>query len=187
MATIGDVPAPASAINFPRIESTDPSRDGSRQCELSRYRNRLSRRQSRVVPLKVFDHSPHDGRDRPPCHREIYVVDREIDKLSDDRKALEQTMRPRMTAPASFVIFGKQCEAVLVALLPASEEPTQSSSRTGLSCFCEFVRSGMELISGGLSAESSQWLNGLPATFKVLPFIISEIVNGRWQGGLWQL
>ena len=115
MASIGDVPAPASTINFPRIESTDPSRDGSRQCELSRYRNRMSCRQSRIVPLKVFDHSPHDGRDRPPCHCEIHVVDREIDKLSDDRKALQETMRSRMTSSTSFVIFGKQCKAVFVA------------------------------------------------------------------------
>ena len=187
MASIGDVPAPASTIDFPRIESTDPSRDGSRQCELSRYRNCMCCRQTCIVPLKVFNHSPHDGRDRPPCHREIHVVDREIDKLSDDRKALQKTMRPRMTSSTSFVIFRKQCETVLVTLLPAGEESTQSSNRTGLFCFREFVRSDMELIRGGLSAESSQWLNGLPATFKVLPFIISEIVNGRWKGGLWQL
>ena len=187
MASIGDVPAPSSTINFPRIESTDPSRDGSRQCELSRYRNRMSCRQSCVVPLKIFDHSPHDGRDRPPCHRKIHVVDCLIDELSDDRKAFQETMRSRMTSPASFVSFGKQCEAVLVTLLPASEEPTQSSNRTGLSCFCEFVRSRLELISGGLSAELSQWLNGLPAVFKLFPFIIGEIMNGRRQGGLWLL
>lgn len=96
-------------------------------------------------------------------------------------------MRSRMTAPTSFVIFGKQCEAVLVALLPAGEEPSQSSNRTGLACFGKFVRSGLELIRGGLSAESSQWLNRLPAAFKLLAFIISEIVNGRRQGGLWLL
>ena len=115
MASIGDVPAPASTINFPRIEPTDTSRDGSRQCELSRYRNRMSCWHTCVVPLKVFDHSPHDGRDRPPRHCEIHVVDGEIDELSDDRKALEKPVRSRMTAPASFVSFGKQCEAVFVA------------------------------------------------------------------------
>ena len=147
----------------------------------------MSCRQTCIVPLKVFDDSPHDGRDWPSCHREEQVIDGEIDKLSKNWKALEQTMRSRVTSPASFVSFGKQREAVLVTLLPADEKPTQSSNRTGLSCFGEFVRSGMELISGGLSAESSQWLNGLPAAFKLLPFIISEIVNGRRQGGLWQL
>ena len=184
MASIGDVSSPASTIYFPRIESTDPSRDGSRQCELSRNRNRMSCRQACVVPLKVFEHSPHDGRDRPPCHCEIHVVDREIDKLSDDRKALQKTMRPRMTSSTSFVILGKQCETVLVTLLPAGEEPTQSSNRTGLSCFREFVRSDMELISSGLSVESSQWLYRLPTPFKLLALIIGEIVNGRRQGGL---
>ena len=147
----------------------------------------MSCRQACVVPLKVFDHSPHDGRDRPPCHCEIHVVDGEIDELSDDRKALEKTMRSRMTAPTSFVSFGKQCEAVFVALLPASEEPTQSSNRIGKFCFGEFIRSGLELISGGLSAELSQWFNRLPAAFKLLPFVIGEIVNGRRQRGLWQL
>lgn len=187
MPTISDVPAPASTINFPRIEPTDPSRDGSRQCELPWYRNCMSCRQACIVPLKVFEHSPHDGRDRPPCHCEIHVVDREIDKLSDDWKALQETMRPRMTSSTSFVILGKQCETVLVTLLPAGEEPTQSSNRTGLSCFREFVRSDMELISGGFSAESSEWLNRLPTTFKLLALIIGEIVNGRRQGGLWLL
>ena len=92
-----------------------------------------------------------------------------------------------MTAPASFVIFGKQCEAVRVTELPTREEPTQSSDRTGLSCFREFVRSDMELISGGLSAESSQWLNGLPTAFKLLALIIGEIVNGGRQRRLWLL
>lgn len=187
MPSVGNVSSPASTIDFPRIESTDPSRDGSRQCELSRYRNRMCFRQTCIVPLKVFDHSPHDGRDRPSCHCEIHVVDGVIDELSDDWKAFEQPMRSRMTSPASFVIFGKQCEAVLVALLPTREEPSQSSNRTGLSCFGKFVRSGLEFIRGGLSAELSQWLNGLPAAFKLFPFIIGEIVNGRRQGGLWLL
>ena len=114
MASIGDVSSPSSTIYFPRIEPTDPSRDGSRQCELSRNGNRMSCRQSCVVPLKIFDDSPHDGRDWSSCHCEINVVDREIDKLSDDRKALQETMRSRMTSSTSFVSFGKQCEAVLV-------------------------------------------------------------------------
>ncbi len=107
MASIGDVSSPASTIYFPWIESTDPSRDGSRQCELSWNGNSMCCWQTCVVPLKVFDDSPHDGRDRLSCHCEIHVVDREIDKLSDDRKALQKTVRPRMTSSTSFVIFGK--------------------------------------------------------------------------------
>ncbi len=74
-----------------------------------------------------------------------------------------------------------------MTLLSAGEEPTQSSNRTGLFCFSEFVCSGLELICGGLSAESSQWSNRLPTAFKLLTFVIGEIVNGRRQGGLWSL
>lgn len=89
MPSIGNVSSPASTINFPRIEPADPSRDGSCQCKFTRNGNRMSRRHPSVVPLKVFDDSPHDDRDRPPCHREVHVIDGAIHKLAKNWKSLE--------------------------------------------------------------------------------------------------
>lgn len=103
MASIGDVSAPASTINFPRIESTYLPSDGSRQSSRSRNRDRLAGRQSSIVSLQVVDHSPHDGRDRPSCHREIHVGDGAIDDLPHHREALQPTVSSGTSTSAALV------------------------------------------------------------------------------------
>ena len=96
-------------------------------------------------------------------------------------------MRSSLTSPAALVGFGKECEAICPTLLPASEETAQGSDRIGSPSVGKFNRPVLEFFGRGLSAESGEWLDGLPTMFQLLAFGLGEMVNGRRQCNVWPL
>lgn len=107
MPTISDVPTPAGAVHFPRVEPPNLASDGSRQGGCSRNWDRLAGWQSSVVSLQVVDHPPHDGRDRTPRHREVHVSDSPLDNLPENWESLQPTV-PSGTASSAALVGSSQ-------------------------------------------------------------------------------
>lgn len=94
MTLIGNPSSPPCSIDFIRIKLGHAPRNGPSQRSRSRDRQGLCGGRPGVVPLKIFEHSTDDGRNRSSGRREINLRERALDDLGQLWESPEPTVLP---------------------------------------------------------------------------------------------